>query len=289
MQTELDHLTTELYKLTARKQQLLEDLPALCALSASLQDTQVLHEDYSGKLLRQQHSIAKKKACLRLLLEQHARHQLLCLARDAEVKELQTQMQDLQLLLDVLTDAKAASQHRIAAYVSKECQLNTNPKAVVDDSDSFLQTLHELLSAREADNSSNSNKAQLYVTVEQLKSQLRQLASDSDTGAAQQHAEGLHKQIAASLQASFGSLHSVLMPENGTDAAQLTKPELAAALQQAQRASTDLTETVQQVTQQQHLYQNLLSQQRRSLEAERQVFSRFHASPATLQEICLGL
>lgn len=294
MQTELNHLTAELQRLTAHKQKLLADLPTLCSLSASLQDTHVLHEDYNAKLLRQQHCIAKQKTIVRLLIEQHARQQLLCLARDAEVERLQSLMQELQLLLEVLKGAKDASQQRIASYIGQELESDAEPKLVVHNSDSFLQTLHGVLSSRPADssgppNSSNSSKAHLYVTVAQLKSQLGQLASSSEVSSSHQHAEDMHKQIAASLQASFGSLHTLLFPESSIAAVQLTAPELHEALQKAQSASTDLTKAVQQVTQKQQMYQNLLSQQRVQLEAEQQVFSRFHTNPETLHELCSGM
>ena len=292
MQAELNHLTAELQKLTAHKEKLLQDLPALCALSASLQDTHVLHEDYTAKLMRQQHCIAKKQAFLRLLIEQHARNELLCMARDAEVGQLQSQMQELQLLLDVLTGVKAASQQRIACYTSKELQHDLEAKLVVHNSDSFLQTLDRLLSsggAECADDCTDScNDAKLYVTVEQLKQRLGELGNRTFTSARQQHAEGMHKQIAASLKASFGSLHSLVFPDCNSSAVQLTSPEMCKALQQAQSASADLTQAVQQVTEQQHTYHDLLSQQRMQLEAERQVFSRFHLNPESLQDLCLS-
>ena len=291
MQTELKHLTAALQKLTAHKQRLLEDLPALCALSASLQDTHVLHEDYNAKLMRQQHHIASKQALLRVLIEQHARQQLLCMARDAEVGQLQSLMQELQLLLDMLTGVKAASQHRIASYSSKELHHDLEAKLVIHESDSFLQTLDRLLSSSEAESGpaseTGNNSLKLYVTVQQLKQRLGQLAVDGVTSTRHQHAEGLHKQIAASMKASFGGLHSLVCPDSNSNDVQLTTPELAAALQQAQNASADLTHAVQEVTQQQHMYQNLLSQQQVQLEAEQKVFSRFHLSPESLQDLCL--
>ena len=291
LQTELDHLRIELQKLTAHKQKLLQQLPALCGLSASLQDTHILQQDYNAKLARQQYCIAKKQAFLKLLIDQHARQQLLCAVRDAEVQQLQSLIQELQLLLDALTGVKTASQHRIASYTSQQLQDCAGLRQVVPNSDSFLQTLDRLLPDGDNDSvpsSSSSSSAKLYVTIEQLQSKLGKLSSQGTAGTARQ-AEHDHKQIAASFQAAFSTLHAHVFPDVSSDATQLTAPGLDKALSRAQHASTDLTEVVQKVTQQQHMYQHLLSQQQVQLEAERQVFSRFHSYPETLQELCLSL
>ena len=290
LQMELDHLRAEQQRLTAHKRKLVQQLPSLCGLSASLQDTHILQQDYNAKLARQQHCIAKKQAFLRLLIEQHARQQLLCAVRDAEVQQLQSLMQELQLLLDALTGVKTASLHRIASYTSQQLQVCAEPRQVVADSDSFLQTLDSLLPGVNSDSvlSSSSSSAKLYVTIEQLQSKLEQLSSGGTASTARQ-AEHDHKQIAASLQASFSTLHALVFPDVTHDAIQLTAPELDKALGQAQHASTALTEVVQKVTQQQHTHQQLFSQQQVQLEAERQVFSRFHCHPETLQDLCLSL
>ena len=89
MQAELARLQAELKKLTTHNQQLLEQLPGLCKQVASQQDTAVLQQDYNAKLLRQNYYISKKQAFAELLLQQHARHELLDLAREEEAKQLQ--------------------------------------------------------------------------------------------------------------------------------------------------------------------------------------------------------
>lgn len=292
MQAELTHLTAELKKLTAHKQQLLHDqLPAMCNQVAALQDTQVLQQDYSAKLLRQNYYISKKQAFIDLLIEQHARQQLLQLAREEEVKGLLATQKELQLLCELLTDVRVASQQRMTHYADKQLQPVTEPQLVVHDSDSFLQTLDRLL-PEPAETSGrcddDDNKAKLYVTYEQLGKKLAALSEEDAYGEMRQQAQRLQTGAAASMQAAFAQLHPLVFPGKDSDAAVLTAPELEKAMQLAQQASVELTATVNKVAQQQHTYQNILHQQQKELSAERSVFNMFHMQPESLKQLVSG-
>ncbi len=292
MQAELTHVTAELKKLTAHKQQLLHDqLPALCKQVAALQDTQVLQQDYSAKLLRQNYYISKKQAFIDLLIEQHARQQLLQLAREEEVKGLLATQKELQLLCELLTDVRVASQQRMTHYADKQLQPVTEPQLVVHDSDSFLQTLDRLL-PEPAETSGrcddDDNKAKLYVTYEQLGKKLAALSEEDAYGEMRQQAQRLQTGAAASMQAAFAQLHLLVFPGKDTDAAVLTAPELENAMQLAQQASVKLTATVNKVAQQQLTYQNILHQQQKELSAERNVFNMFHTQPESLKQLVSG-
>jgi len=291
MQAELTHLTAELKKLTAYKQQLLHDqLPALCNQVAALQDTHVLQQDYSAKLLRQKYYISKKQAFIDLLIEQHARQQLLQLAREEEVKGLLATQKELQLLCELLTDVRVASQQRMAHYADKQLQPVTEPQLVVHDSDSFLQTLDRLLPepAETSGRHDGEDKAKLYVTFEQLSKKLAALGEEDAYGALGQQAQRMQTGAAASMQAAFAQLHPLVFPGKDTGAAVLTAPELEKAMQLAQQASVDLTATVNKVAQQQHTYQNVLHQQHEELSAERSVFNMFHTQPESLKQLISG-
>ena len=285
MQTELDHLKTELKKLNQHKHHLLHDqLPALCTQAASLQDTNVLQQDYNAKLLRQSYTRAKKQAFIDLLVEQHARQQLLHLVQEEEVKRLQGTKQELQLLHEVLSDVRAASQHRMTQYAQKDLQPRSEPQLVVHDSDTFLHTLDKLLPEGKAPYGTLSHPSKLYITFEQLTKKLSRLVSDSSANAAVQlQVERMQNGVVASRHAAFAELHPVVFPDKDSVSPQLTAPELQEAMQLAQAASTDLTGTVNQVAQQQQTYQNILRQQQAQFSAERSVFSQFHNEPEKLK------
>lgn len=285
IQTELDRLKAELKKLNVHKHQLLHDqLPALCAQVASLQDTQVLQQDYDAKLLRQSFTRTKKQALVDLLLEQHARQQLLHLVREEEVQRLQGTQQELQLLHEVLADVRSASQHRMTQYAQKELQPTSAPQLVVHDSDTFLHTLGKLLPEADRPAGGLSHATKLYVTFQQLAEKLSRLDSDVSANAAiQRQVKQMQTGAVASHHAAFAKLHPVVFPEKDSTSPQLTAPELQEALQLAQAASTGLTATVNQVAQQQLTYQNVLRQQQKQLTAERSVFHVFHNEPAKLK------
>ena len=287
MEAELTHLTAELKKLNALKQQLVKDqLPALCKQVAALQDTHVLQQDYNAKLLRQNYYISKKQAFVDLLIDQRARQQLLQLVREEEVKGLLATQKELQLLCELLTDVRVTSQQRMTLYAQKQLQPVTEPQLVVPDSDSFLQTLDRLLPepAETSGRDPVNDKAKLYVTFEQLKQKLAALSDQGASAAIQQQACRMQSGAAASLQAAFAQLLPLVFPGKDTADAQLTAPELKEAMLLAQQACEDLTATVNRVVQQQHTYQNVLHQQQQQLSAERGVFSAFHTAPESLRQ-----
>lgn len=285
MQTELDHLKAELKKLNQHKHHLLHDqLPALCTQAASLQDINVLQQDYNAKLLRQSYTRAKKQGFIDLLIEQHARQQLLHLVREEEVKRLHGTKQELQLLHEVLSDVRSASQQRMSQYAQRDLQPTSEPQLVVRDSDTFLHALDKLLPEDEEPSGSLSHPSKLYVTYEQLAKKLSRLDSDSSANAAiQRQVARMQTGAVASRLAAFAELHPVVFPDKDSESPQLTAPELQQAMQMAQAASTDLTGTVNQVAQQQQTYQNILRQQQPQLSAERSVFSIFHNEPEKLK------
>lgn len=287
MQAELSQLTAELKKLTARKQQLLSgQLPALCSQVAALQETQVLQQDYNAKLVRQQYYINKKQGFIDLLIDQQARHHLLQLAREDEVKQLLATQQELQLLHELLSDVRVASQQRMSIYAQRELQPVIEPQLVVHDSDSFLQTLDRLLP--ETTEGGDKDKAKLYVTFEQLSQKLAALSEQDAAAAIRQQAQRMQTGAAASMQAAFAQLHPLVFPNKDEMDAQMTAPELEQIMQSAQAASIDLTATVNKVAQQQQTYQNILHQQQKQLSAERGVFSMFHMQPERLGQILSG-
>ena len=285
MQTELDHLKAELKKLNAHKHHLVHDLlPALCSQVASLQDTDILQQDYNAKLLRQNYTQTKKQAFIDLLIEQHARQQLLHLVREEEVKRLQGTKQELHLLHELLSDVRSTSQQRMTQYAQKELQPSTEPQLVVHDSDSFLQTLHKLLPEGAGDATNSSHQTKLYVTFEQLAHKLAELDDDSATNAAvQQQIRKMRSGVVASMHAAFAKLHPVVFPDKNSTGPQHTATELSRAMRLAQAASAGLTGTVNQVAQQQQMYQSVLRQQQKQLGAERAVFSTFHNEPEKLK------
>ena len=282
MQAELDHLKIELKTLNQHKHLMLHDqLPALCTQAASLQDINVLQQDYNAKLLRQSYTRAKKQAFIDLLIEQHARQQLLHLVREEEVKWLQGTKQELQLLHEVLSDVRLASQHRMTQYAQKDLQPTSEPQLVVHDSDSFLHTLDKLLPEGKAPSRTPSK---LYVTFEQLTEKLSRLDSDRSANAAVRlQVEQMQNGVVASQHAAFAQLHPVVFPDKDSLSPQVTAPELQEAMHLAQAASTDLTGTVNHMAQQQQTYQNILRQQQAHLSAERSVFSQFHNEPEKLK------
>ena len=289
MQAELSQLTAELKKLTARKQQLLSDqLPALCSQVAALQETQVLQQDYNAKLVRQQYYINKKQGFIDLLIDQQARHHLLQLAREDEVKQLQATQQELQLLHELLSDVRVASQQRMSNYAQRELQPVIEPQLVVHDSDSFLQTLDRLLPETAEGGGGDRDKAKLYLTFEQLSQKLAALSEQDAAAAIRQQAQRMQTGAAASMQAAFAQLHPLVFPNKDKMDAQMTAPELEQIMQSAQAASIDLTATVNKVAQQQQTYQNILHQQQKQLSAERGVFSMFHMQPERLGQILSG-
>ena len=284
-QTELDYLNAELKKLDVHKHHLLHDqLPTLCRQVAALQDSAVLQQDYTAKLLRQDHTRAKKQEVIDLLIEQRARQQLLHLVREEEVKKLQGTKQELQLLHELLSDVRSASQQRMAQYGQKELQLQTEPQHVVHDNDSFLQTLNKLLPDSETDPAAMSHQSKLYVTFEQLAQKLSMLNDNaSASNAVQLQAKKMQSGAVASMHAAFAKLHPAAFPDPESDIPQLTTPELQEAMELAQSASQDLTSTVNQVAQKQQQHQVILQQQHEQLNAERSVFSIFHNEPEKLK------
>ena len=290
MQAELDHLKVELKKLNRHKHNMLHDqLLALCTQAASLQDINVLQQDYNAKLLRQSYTRAKKQAFIDLLTEQHARQQLLHLVREQEAKRLQGTKQELQLLHEVLSDVRLASQQRMTQYAQQGLQPTTEPQFVVHDSDTFLHTLDKLLPEANAPSDPLSHPSKLYVTFEQLTEKLSRLDSDSSADAAVRlQVERMQNGVVASRHAAFAQLHPVVFPDKDSVSPQLTAPELQEAMQLAQAANTDLTGTVKQVTQQQQLYQNILRQQQAQLSVERSVFSQFHNEPEKLKSAAVA-
>lgn len=285
MQTELHHLKAELKQLNERKHQLLHDqLPALCAQVASLQDTQVLQQDYDAKLLRQSYTRTKKQGFIDLLIEQHARQQLLHAVREEEMQHLQGTKQELHLLHEVLADVRSASQQRMTQYAQKELQPASAPQLVVHDSDTFLQTLDKLLPEAEEPSGHVTHPAKLYVTFQQLTEKLARLDNGVSANAAiQLQAKQMQTGAVADYHAAFAQLHPVVFPDKDSTSPQLTAPELQEAMQMAQAASTALTATVNQVAQQQLTHQNILRQQQKQLSAERNVFSIFHSEPEKLK------
>ena len=283
VQAELAHLTAELKKLTARKQQLITDqLPALCQQVAALQDTDVLQQDYNAKLLRQNYYVTKKQEFIDLLIQQHSRQQLLHLARAEEVKRLKATQLELQLLCELLSDVRTASQQRMTHYAHKQLHMAEGPHLVVHDDDSFLQTLDRLLP--ETAETTKNDKAKLYVTVEQLGDRMAALADQNSVADIQRQACRMQRG-AASMQAAFAQLRPLVFPHGQSADPQLTAPELEKAMQLAQAASIDLTATVNKVAQQQHRYQNILHQQQQ-LGSERAVFHTFHMQPERLKQMC---
>ena len=289
MQAELTRLKAELKKLTAHKQQLLDQLPGLCKQVASQQDTAVLQQDYNAKLLRQNYYISKKQAFAELLLQQHARHEFLNLAREEEVKRLQATQQELHLLHELLSDVRIASQQRMSHYASKQLQPSSQPQLVVHDDDSFLQTLDRLLPdiTEGTVSADGSSKDKLYVSLEQLGQKLNALSQWDLKHEVQQQTKSMQAGPVISMQATFAQLHPLVFPTKATADPQLTAPEVEEAMLLAQTASFDLTAEVNRIAQQQQIYQNILHQQHKQLGAERAVFSMFHNQPEHLGLLAL--
>ncbi|CAN6180774.1 unnamed protein product [Urochloa humidicola] len=277
-------LAEELKDLSLRVQKCLsETITGLCADLAQLAGANILEGDHNLKLLRQECYISHQKMFINHLVNQFAAHQFLKISCQLEkrmkiasaysfLKAIELELQSYLSAVDVRLDRY----HSIDQAASEMVE-----EGSVDDRDSFLHAVRDILSSHSSSQAMTSTYVSSYGLVEQiseLQDELQYLQHEAENILPRERGRCTDElcRMIQTLEQILGVPISDVQPK-------LTPWPLAQSLEELEMVSQQVSTSVSEVTLARDEKAEILKQPLRNAQLERQVFVDFFCRPGRLE------
>ncbi|KAK9069042.1 hypothetical protein SSX86_013158 [Deinandra increscens subsp. villosa] len=276
-------LVGELSNLQNKEEKLLsETIPDLCWELAQLQDTYILQGDYDLKVMRQEYYIQRQKMFISHLINQLARHQFLKLACQFERKTMLGAFSLLKVIESELQGYLSATKGRVGHCLALiQAASDVQEQGAVDDRDTFLHGVRDLLSIHSNAQSALSTYVSAPGLVQQissLQSDLMVLQSDLDNALPEDRSRCINE-----LCTLIQSLQQLLFASSTTAQPILTPRTLMKELDEMGRMNAKLSTAVEEVTHEHCKKNEIVKHHSQEMALQRQVFVDFFCNPDRLR------
>uniref|UniRef100_A0A7N0REV3 HAUS augmin-like complex subunit 3 N-terminal domain-containing protein n=1 Tax=Kalanchoe fedtschenkoi TaxID=63787 RepID=A0A7N0REV3_KALFE len=276
-------LVGELSNLYEREEKLLsETIPDLCWELAQLQDTYILQGDYDLKVMRQECYISRQKAFINHLINQLARHQFLKIACQLEKKTMLGAYSLLKVVESELQGYHSATKSRIGRCLALIQAASEVPEqGAVDDRDTFLHSIRDLLSLRSSAQvglSSYVSAPGIVQQISDLQSDLLNLQSELENTLPEDRSRSINE-----LCTLIQNLQQLLFASSTTAQPILTPRALMKELDEMEKMNVKLSAAVEEVTLEQMKKTEIVKHHSQEVGLQRRVFVDFFCNPDRLR------
>uniref|UniRef100_A0A1J3J0K6 HAUS augmin-like complex subunit 3 n=2 Tax=Noccaea caerulescens TaxID=107243 RepID=A0A1J3J0K6_NOCCA len=276
-------LVEEISTLYQKEEKLLsETIPELCWELAQLQDTYILQGDYDLKVMRQELYISKQKVFINHLVNQLARHQFLKLACQLEKKNMLGAFSLLKVIESELQGYLSATRSRVGRCLSLiQAASDVQEQGAVDDRDSFLHGVRDLLSIHSNVQAGLSTYVSAPAIIQQivsLQSDLSSLQSDLENSLPDDRNRCINE-----LCTLIQNLQQLLFASSTTAQPILTPWPLMKELDEMGKINSKLSAAVEEVTLEHREKREIMKHHSKDVELQRRVFVDFFCNPERLR------
>ncbi|KAF8105646.1 hypothetical protein N665_0157s0213 [Sinapis alba] len=276
-------LVEEISTLYQKEEKLLsETIPELCWELAQLQDTYILQGDYDLKVMRQELYISKQKVFINHLVNQLARHQFLKLACQLEKKNMLGAFSLLKVIESELQGYLSATRSRVGRCLSLiQAASDVQEQGAVDDRDSFLHGVRDLLSIHSNVQAGLSTYVSAPAIIQQivsLQSDLSSLQSDLENSLPDDRNRCINE-----LCTLIQNLQQLLFASSTTAQPILTPWPLMKELDEMGKVNSKLSAAVEEVTLEHREKREIVKHHSKDVELQRRVFMDFFCNPERLR------
>ncbi|ESQ32458.1 hypothetical protein EUTSA_v10003836mg [Eutrema salsugineum] len=276
-------LVEEISTLYQKEEKLLsETIPELCWELAQLQDTYILQGDYDLKVMRQELYISKQKVFINHLVNQLARHQFLKLACQLEKKNMLGAFSLLKVIESELQGYLSATRSRVGRCLSLiQAASDVQEQGAVDDRDSFLHGVRDLLSIHSNAQAGLSTYVSAPAIIQQivaLQSDLSSLQSDLENSLPDDRNRCINE-----LCTLIQNLQQLLFASSTTAQPILTPWPLMKELDEMGKINSKLSTAVEEVTLEHREKREIVKHHSKDVELQRRVFVDFFCNPERLR------
>ncbi|CAA7058912.1 unnamed protein product [Microthlaspi erraticum] len=276
-------LVEEISTLYQKEEKLLsETIPELCWELAQLQDTYILQGDYDLKVMRQELYISKQKVFISHLVNQLARHQFLKLACQLEKKNMLGAFSLLKVIESELQGYLSATRSRVGRCLSLiQAASDVQEQGAVDDRDSFLHGVRDLLSIHSNVQAGLSTYVSAPAIIQQivsLQSDLSSLQSDLENSLPDDRNRCINE-----LCTLIQNLQQLLFASSTTAQPILTPWPLMKELDEMGKVNSKLSAAVEEVTLEHREKREIMKHHSKDVELQRRVFVDFFCNPERLR------
>ncbi|XP_010493677.1 PREDICTED: AUGMIN subunit 3-like isoform X2 [Camelina sativa] len=276
-------LVEEISTLYQKEEKLLsETIPELCWELAQLQDTYILQGDYDLKVMRQELYISKQKVFINHLVNQLARHQFLKLACQLEKKNMLGAFSLLKVIESELQGYLSATRSRVGRCSALiQAASDVQEQGAVDDRDSFLHGVRDLLSIHSNAQTGLSSYVSAPAIIQQivaLQSDLSSLQSDLDNSLPDDRNRCINE-----LCTHIQNLQQLLFASSTTAQPILTPWPLMKELDEMGKINSKLSTAVEEVTLEHRNKREIVKHHAKDVELQRRVFVDFFCNPERLR------
>ncbi|EOA13087.1 hypothetical protein CARUB_v10026093mg [Capsella rubella] len=276
-------LVEEISTLYQKEEKLLsETIPELCWELAQLQDTYILQGDYDLKVMRQELYINKQKVFINHLVNQLARHQFLKLACQLEKKNMLGAFSLLKVIESELQGYLSATRSRVGRCSALiQAASDVQEQGAVDDRDSFLHGVRDLLSIHSNAQTGLSSYVSAPAIIQQivaLQSDLSSLQSDLENSLPDDRNRCINE-----LCTHIQNLQQLLFASSTTAQPILTPWPLMKELDEMGKINSKLSTAVEEVTLQHRNKREIVKHHAKDVELQRRVFVDFFCNPERLR------
>ncbi|KAL1207494.1 AUGMIN subunit 3 [Cardamine amara subsp. amara] len=276
-------LVEEISTLYQKEEKLLsETIPELCWELAQLQDTYILQGDYDLKVIRQELYISKQKVFINHLVNQLARHQFLKLACQLEKKNMLGAFSLLKVIESELQGYLSATRTRVGRCTALiQAASDVQEQGAVDDRDSFLHGVRDLLSIHSNAQAGLSTYVSAPAIIQQivsLQSDLSSLQSDLENSLPDDRNRCINE-----LCTHIQNLQQLLFASSTTAQPILTPWPLMKELDEMMKINSKLSGAVEEVTLEHCNKKEIVKHHAKDVELQRRVFVDFFCNPERLR------
>ncbi|XP_020870850.1 AUGMIN subunit 3 isoform X2 [Arabidopsis lyrata subsp. lyrata] len=276
-------LVEEISTLYQKEEKLLsETIPELCWELAQLQDTYILQGDYDLKVMRQELYISKQKVFINHLVNQLARHQFLKLACQLEKKNMLGAFSLLKVIESELQGYLSATRSRVGRCSALiQAASDVQEQGAVDDRDSFLHGVRDLLSIHSSTQAGLSTYVSAPAIIQQivaLQSDLSSLQSDLENSLPDDRNRCINE-----LCTHIQNLQQLLFASSTTAQPILTPWPLMKELDEMGKINSKLSTAVEEVTLEHRNKREIVKHHAKDVELQRRVFVDFFCNPERLR------
>ncbi|CAL9242622.1 unnamed protein product [Arabidopsis halleri] len=276
-------LVEEISTLYQKEEKLLsETIPELCWELAQLQDTYILQGDYDLKVMRQELYISKQKVFINHLVNQLARHQFLKLACQLEKKNMLGAFSLLKVIESELQGYLSATRSRVGRCSALiQAASDVQEQGAVDDRDSFLHGVRDLLSIHSNTQARLSTYVSAPAIIQQivaLQSDLSSLQSDLENSLPDDRNRCINE-----LCTHIQNLQQLLFASSTTAQPILTPWPLMKELDEMGKINSKLSTAVEEVTLEHRNKREIVKHHAKDVELQRRVFVDFFCNPERLR------
>ncbi|XP_010482101.1 PREDICTED: AUGMIN subunit 3-like isoform X2 [Camelina sativa] len=276
-------LVEEISTLYQKEEKILsETIPELCWELAQLQDTYILQGDYDLKVMRQELYISKQKVFINHLVNQLARHLFLKLACQLEKKNMLGAFSLLKVIESELQGYLSATRSRVGRCSALiQAASDVQEQGAVDDRDSFLHGVRDLLSIHSNAQTGLSSYVSAPAIIQQivaLQSDLSSLQSDLENSLPDDRNRCINE-----LCTHIQNLQQLLFASSTTAQPILTPWPLMKELDEMGKINSKLSTAVEEVTLEHRNKREIVKHHAKDVELQRRVFVDFFCNPERLR------